>query len=72
MAAVFAGVAMWVGKGRTRGWAIVWLILCLIGTALQIRAAIKEHQDFIKKVERAKQLQSQDKNAVEVTNTGTR
>jgi len=34
LAAAFAGGAVWAGTRRTRRWAVVWLITCLIFTAL--------------------------------------
>jgi hypothetical protein len=46
LAAGFAGVAVWAGSGRTRAWAVVFLVASLIFTGIATFGLIHERRHF--------------------------
>jgi hypothetical protein len=57
LAATFAGIAAWLGAGRTRRWAIVWVVVSLLFSGLQTILMIQEHRRDRRAVENAQKLE---------------
>jgi len=55
LASAFAGAAVWSGAGRTRGWAVAFLISSLILTGFHTYGKIEEHRRSIERRRRLEQ-----------------
>jgi hypothetical protein len=66
LASVFAGAAAWFWAGRMRKWSSIWLVACLIATAVGVIELIWEHRRHQKFIERER---INTTNATERTNT---
>lgn len=71
LASGFAGIAVWLGVGKIRKWAMVWLIFSLFITSLSLYSAMEDgrRHRFAERVKKREQERQQGTNIIEETHS---